>query len=177
MNIRIRSYLKSKSGVAAVEFALVAPIFFALVFSLFETGWLLTKTALIDNAVSEISRTIYTGNAISDATITVDSLKQQVCERSFVINDCLNNVTLEVTTITDLASIPATGEVCQDSASGLPQPSVTYSPGNASEISFVRVCITTKIFTPLLGVGMALPKNANGRFEIVSTLAFVNEPF
>ena len=170
-------FFTCKSGIAAVEFALVAPIFFALIFSLFETGWLMTRTALIDNAVAEVGRTIYTGAAVSDATISQASLKQQICDRTFVISDCLNNLTLEVTTITSLASIPQTGEVCRDSNDAIPKPAATYNPGLSSQISFVRVCISTKIFTPLLGVGMALPKNSHGRFEIVSTLAFVNEPF
>ncbi|MEO1152061.1 MAG: TadE/TadG family type IV pilus assembly protein [Pseudomonadota bacterium] len=170
-------FVRSRAGIAAVEFALVAPLFFALVFSLFETGWLMIKTALIDNAVAEVARTIYTGAAISDGTVSQSSLKDQICSRTVVINDCLNNLTLEVTTITSLASIPQTGEVCRDGSDSVPKPVATYTPGTASEISFVRVCVSTEIFTPLLGVGMSMPKNSHGRFEIVSSLAFVNEPF
>ncbi|MEM1192150.1 MAG: TadE/TadG family type IV pilus assembly protein [Pseudomonadota bacterium] len=170
-------FVRNRSGIAAVEFALVAPLFFALIFSLFETGWLMIKTALVDNAVAEVARTIYTGAAISDGTVSQDSLKAKICSQTVVLNDCLNNLTLEVTTITSLASIPQAGEVCRDSNDTVPQPAATYAPGSASEISFVRVCIATEVFTPLLGVGMALPKNSHGRFEIVSSLAFVNEPF
>ena len=57
------------------------------------------------------------------------------------------------------------------------QPVATYTPGQSQEISFVRACITTEIFSPFIGVGLGLPKNSNDRFEIISTIAFANEPF
>ena len=47
----IKRFARDNRGVAAVEFALIAPIFLALILSLFETGWLMTKIALADNAV------------------------------------------------------------------------------------------------------------------------------
>ena len=172
-----RNLFQCTSGVAAVEFALVGPIFLALVFSLFETGLLYTKIALTDNAIADISRTIYVGAAQSDATITSDTLKEDICDSVFIIQDCLNNITIEVTTISDFDSIPTDGEICQDSFDSAPPPATTYSPGASSQISFVRVCLTTKIITPFLGLGLKLTKNANNRFEIISSLAFVNEPF
>jgi len=177
MYSKLSRFSKNKSGATAVEFAFIAPIFLGLIFSLFETGWLLTKIALADNAVAQAGRDIYVGAAIGDATITQDTLKQDICDSVVVIQDCINNITLEVRTLTNISDIPVDGEVCQDSFSGGVQPLATYTPGGSSEISFVRVCLTTELFTPLIGVGLNLPKNSNNRFEIVSTLAFVNEPF
>lgn len=180
MNImvsKLSRLTKNQSGATAVEFALIAPVFFALIFSLFETGWLFTKIALADNAVEQVGRDIYTGAALADATITQDSLKQEICDNVVIINDCMENIALEVRTISSFSDIPVGGETCRDSASGTIQPAATYSPGSSSEISFVRVCITTEILTPFIGVGLALPKNGNDRFEIVSNLAFANEPF
>ncbi len=172
-----RNLFQCTSGVAAVEFALVGPIFLALVFSLFETGLLYTKIALTDNAVADVSRSIYVGAAQSDGSVTSDTLKEDICDSIFIVQDCLNNITIEVTTISDFNSIPTGGEICQDSFDSGPPPATTYSPGASSQISFVRVCVTTKIITPFLGLGLKLTKNANNRFEIISTLAFVNEPF
>ncbi len=171
------NFLQCRSGATAVEFALIAPIFFALTFSLFEVGWLFTKIALIDNATSQVSRDIYTGAAINDATITAESLTQDICDSVVIIQNCEENTTIEVTTISDFNSIPTSGEVCRDSFGSGIRPATTFDPGASSEISFVRVCVTTDILTPFIGLGLALPKNANGRFEIVSALAFANEPF
>ena len=166
-----------RRGVTAVEFALVAPIFFATIFALFEAGLLMIKISLLENAVDQAGRKIYTGAAISDATVTVDSLKASICDRTVLIQECLSNITLEATTLTSLGDLPATGATCQDSMSGAVSPLVDYNPGSGSEVSFVRVCVTTGILTPFLGLGLALPKNAQGRYEIISSLTFVNEPF
>ncbi len=173
----IKRFARDNRGVAAVEFALIAPIFLALILSLFETGWLMTKIALADNAVSSVGRSIYTGAALSDATITQDSLKEEICRQIVIIGDCENNIELEVITINSFNDIPTGGEVCRDSFNGGVQPVATYTPGQSQEISFVRACITTEIFSPFIGVGLGLPKNSNDRFEIISTIAFANEPF
>jgi len=162
---------------AAVEFALIAPVFFAILFSIFEAGLIMVKISLTDNAVAEVGREIYTGAVQGDVTITAESLKQSICGRIVLIKNCTDNITLEVRTIASFNDIPQDGEVCRDALSGGIAPTVTYAPGVGSEISFMRVCVTTGINTPLLGLGLALPKNANGRYEIVSSLAFANEPF
>lgn len=114
----IKRFARDNRGVAAVEFALIAPIFLALILSLFETGWLMTKIALADNAVSSVGRSIYTGAALSDATITQDSLKEEICRQIVIIGDCENNIELEVITINSFNDIPTGGEVCRDSFNG-----------------------------------------------------------
>ena len=180
---RLRSrFLRSRSGSAAVEFALIAPVFFALMFSLMEAGWLMTKIALTENAVAEIGRDIYRGaaqanSANQDTSITQGSLKQRICSSIPVIPNCVNNVTLEVTTIRGFNDVPSTSAPCQYSFSSLAPPVTTYNPGGSAEISLVRVCITTDVLFPGLGIGLQLPKNLQGRYEIVTSLAFLNEPF
>jgi len=167
----------AQRGMAAVEFALIAPVFFALMFGIIETGWLMIKISLVDNAVEAVGRDIYTGAAVSDATITQDSLKTQICNMVPIVKDCEQNIALEVTTITGFDSIPTSGTTCRDSSDSAIQPKATYSPGSGSSTSFVRVCVTTGVLAPFIGAGMNLTKNANGNFEIISMIAFANEPF
>ena len=177
-----RRFRRSRSGSAAVEFAFVMPIFFAIVFSMMEAGWLMSKIALTENAVLSISRDIYTGAADPNssnhqATINQQSLKEKICAGVPLIGDCTNNISLEIIGINTLQDIPTNAAVCRDSFSSAVQPTATYNPAGTSEISVIRVCLTTDILFPGLGLGLHLPKNAQGRYQIVSLLAFVNEPF
>ncbi len=176
-NKSMHKLLSDRSGIAAVEFALVAPIFFALIFSIFEAGWVITKIALVENAVEKTARGIYTGAVQNNTSITPDTLIQDICDGIVVISDCSENVTLDVRTIMYLGVQPSDDVVCRDSSSPGFNPVTIYDPGASSEITFIRVCVTTELFTPFLGLGLALPKNANDRYEIVTSLAFANEPF
>jgi Flp pilus assembly protein TadG len=43
--------VRDTRGATAVEFALVLPLFLAMVFSIFEAGWLMTQTIMQDGAL------------------------------------------------------------------------------------------------------------------------------
>ncbi|SJZ65603.1 TadE/TadG family type IV pilus assembly protein [Consotaella salsifontis] len=58
---RIKGVGRDRGGAAALEFALVAPIFFALVFSIFEAGWLMTQSMMLDQAVEGTVRLLRLG--------------------------------------------------------------------------------------------------------------------
>ena len=56
-----RQYRRSQSGVTAIEFAMVAPPFFALMMAIFEVGIMLFSEYVIEHGVSKASRMIRTG--------------------------------------------------------------------------------------------------------------------
>ena len=170
-------YNCDREGSAAVEFALIAPVFFAFVFGLLEAGFLMIRIALADNAVDQTGRQIYTGAAVSDGVVAQETLKQDIWDRISLFRDCMNNITLEAITITSFDDIPDNDATCRDDTNTTFKPSVTFDPGGASEIVFVRVCLTADVMTPFLGFGLSLPLNDNGRHEVVSSIAFVNEMF
>ncbi len=167
-----KPFWRSENGATAVEFAMVGPIFFALLFSMLETGWMMAKTAILDEAVAKASRQIYTGQAPTKA-----ALEAAICNEAFVFSDCINNINVETTVISDFSSPPTTAVECLDSSDSTFTPTVTYSTGADSQIMFMRVCVTTEVMTPGLGVGLALGKTDTGRFQLVSSTAFMNEPF
>lgn len=170
--MRIFSNLKNQTGTAAVEFALIGPIFFALLFSMIETGWLMTRMVMLDQAVAESSRLIYTGKAP-----TKEALETAICEEALVFSDCINNIHVEATTITDFGSLPDHAADCVDTKDSAYNPSTTYSSGSGSEIVFLRVCVTTDILIPGIGIGLSMPKTSTGRYQMVTSTAFMNEPF
>ena len=54
---------RGNSGSAAVEFALIAPVFFLLLFAIFETGMLFFADMTLENGVAVTARLIRTGQA------------------------------------------------------------------------------------------------------------------
>lgn len=169
---QFKPFWRNETGATAVEFAMVGPIFFAILFSMLETGWMMAKTAVLDDAVAQASRQIYTGQAPTKAAI-----EAAICDAAFVFSDCINNINVETTVISDFSSPPTTDVECLDSADTAFTPTVNYSTGSDSQIMFMRVCVTTKVMTPGLGVGLALGKTSTDRFQLVSSTAFMNEPF
>jgi len=156
-------------GATAVEFALVLPLFLALVFSIFEAGWMMTQTIMQDGALNRIVRQL----RISDnAAISADELKQRICAQAMVFTDCKTQTRVELVALrSPTDTIPDTAAGCVHRGTVPP-----YRAGERSELMFVRVCTSVRPITPMLGLAVALPEAGTGAYGIVSYAAFVNEP-
>jgi hypothetical protein len=176
----LRSFLKKKDGATAVEFALIGLPFFALFLSCFEMGLLFIRMTMLDHAVNTTSKTVYIGavtKGLADNTVSREDFEDDICEIvGLVVPDCVNNLTIELIEISSLIDLPETDAVCVDTSNDF-KPVVTFNPGSASSIVFMRACLTTDVYTPGLGFGLALSKTANNQYEMVSSMAFMNEPF
>jgi Flp pilus assembly protein TadG len=62
---------RGERGAAAVEFALVAPLLFALVFGIIDFGWAINRYAVISNAAREGVRMASIGSAGTDVSSAV----------------------------------------------------------------------------------------------------------
>jgi len=172
----ITRLLKNNKGVTAVEFALVGPVFLAMLLSAVELGLLLTKVALLDNAANSISRSVYTG-AVTDGSVMKEDLEETVCDTiKFLDAGCADNLAIELTTISDFTAIPDTEAVCIDSDDPI-MPVVSFNPGADNDIVYMRICLTTNVYVPGIGLGLNFSKTETGKLQLVSTLAFSNEPF
>lgn len=168
--------VRDSSGATAVEFALIGPVFIALIFSAIEMGLLLTKKALLENAASSISRDIYTG-AAAGGGLTQAELQETVCDTlSLLDSTCEDNLAIELTPIANFQAIPTSEVPCIDSGASI-NPVVGFNPGAGNSIVYMRICLSTNVYTPGIGLGLELPRTPTGKFEVVSALAFANEPF
>lgn len=176
----LRRLFRDNTGVTAIEFALLAPAFFALLFSLFEVGLLFTRMAMVDHAVNVVSKQVYTGEVtqgLNSGTINQTDIEHAVCGvAAAVIPNCKSEITVELTEITSMSSLPSDEASCEDATLDL-NPTVSFNPGKGNSIVFMRVCMTVDLLTPGLGFGLKLTKTNTGRFELISSAAFLNEPF
>lgn len=171
----IRWFQTCSLGATAVELALVGPVFLWLVFGMIETGWLFAKLSLIDRAVANASRFVYTGAQLNNAAVTRESIEQFICDEAVIIADCTENVALELTVISNFSTPPTSAAPCREKDVDI-APTTTFNPGARQDIMFMRVCVTTDLFMPFLGFGLALDKTESGNFQFTSSTTFSNEP-
>lgn len=164
-------FARQEDGVAAVEFALVAVPFLALLFAILETALVFFAGQTLETAVSDAGRLIMTGQA-QTAGWSKDDFKTQVCSHIFGLFDCVNGVYVDVQTYTSFASINQTPPV----TSGVFDPTkMNYSPGNPGDIEVVTLYYQWPIYFSPFGIDLA--NLSNNKRLLIATSVFCNEPF
>ncbi|MDM9623819.1 TadE/TadG family type IV pilus assembly protein [Rhizobium sp. S96] len=171
VSARMRQILSERIGAAAIEFAILAPIVFALVFSIFEAGWIMTQSIMLDRAVSRTSRALQ----INGAKLTYAQFKAAVCSEAIILSDCVKSIRVEFTPISSATDFPTNATPCVDRSLAI-DPVTTYTAGQPSQIIFTRACYVVNPLIPGLGMGLSFPKDATGGIRLTSSFAFVNEP-
>src|SRR5262245_33153940 len=82
-----KRWRRDERGSAAVEFAIIAPVFFFLMFVIAETALVFIAEQVLDNAVFETARLIRTGQ-VQQAGMSKADFKAQVCARASIFIDC-----------------------------------------------------------------------------------------
>lgn len=163
---------KAQDGASAVEFALVAPMFLALVFSTFEMGWYMTQSILLDHALDKTTRLVRIAKLPG---IEHEGFRQRVCDEAGFLAHCERDLVVEMIPITLGSPLPAHDAVCTNRVTEI-DPVIRFNPGGRSEIVHIRACLLVDPFTPGIGIGAGLKTDASGATQLVSTAAFLNEP-
>ena len=167
LKVRIIKVHSEESGVALIEFAIIALPFLALILGMLEVGLIFWAGYELDNATLTASRLIKTGQAQAN-NYTQANMVTQICNNVAILSDCTSKLQLTVQSFTsfDCAANPAqTGCV----------PASNYSPGLGSQIELV----TSSYEWPLFNFAtVALLSNLpDGNRLIRSAAVFQNEPF
>ena len=161
----------NQRGSAAVEFALVAPLFFALLFAIIETSMVFFASQSLETALQDSARMIMTGQA-QTAKLTKQSFKKDVvCSHVNALFDCTNGIYVDVQSYSTFSSVaisdPITGGNFVDNTQ--------YNPGGPGDIVVVRLFYQWPLFVTGLGYNIA---NLSGSKRLLSaTAAFKNEPY
>lgn len=168
----LRRFGRNRRGVAAVEFALVAPMLFAVIFGTIETGWTMVQTIMLDRAVDTTVRSLRIGTLPNP---TQGSVRAAICSQAMVLANCETSLALEFIPIVSATSYPADTTRCINRSAPL-SPVLRFNTGNRSQTVFVRACFVVEPLTPGIGLGLALPKDETGAYRIIAKSGFVNEP-
>ena len=83
----LRRFHRNRGGSAVVEFALVAPMFFALLFAIIETALMFFASQVLETVTQDSARLIFTGQA-QNASMTQAQFKTLVCSKVVALFDC-----------------------------------------------------------------------------------------
>lgn len=165
-------FRRAREGATAVEFAIVATPFLALMFGILDLGLVFLVSTTLENAVEEASRKIRTGE-LQTAGGTASTFKTAVCdELSWLGTDCSSALHVDVRTFATFANVttsdPTTNGAFDDTKT-------QFSTGGSESIVLVRVYYEWGLMAPLMNPGL---KNlANGKRMISATATFRNEPY
>jgi Flp pilus assembly protein TadG len=178
---RRRGLLADESAATAVEFALVAAPFLALIVGIIQTFLVIFASQLLETVVSQSARSILTGQTQA-ANTTQIGFAAQVCDQVRILFNCAN-LMIDVETYSSFSGTN-TGSAFPQTNSTMPaltfnaQGQVTntwqYSPGTTGSVVVVRVMYQWPVFGGPLG--FTLSNLPNGNRLIMAAAAFQNEP-
>ena len=169
----LRHFLKNREGATAVEFALVALPFFGIIFAIIEIALTFWASQVLENAVADASRQIYTGQFQNSGGQSAEAFRTLVCSRVTALFNCNELVAVDVRAFPSFPGarlpLPVTPDGEFD-ASGF-----GYHSTGPEDIVVVRAAMAYPAFVGIFGAREA--RLSGGRRLIMATAAFRNEPF
>src|SRR6202022_2665639 len=105
----IRRFRRNRRGSAAVEFALVAPVFFALLFAIIETGIMFFAGQVLESINQNSARMILTGQA-QTAAYTQTQFANYVCTQVPALFTCAN-IYIDVRSYNSFANVAMSSQI------------------------------------------------------------------
>ena len=165
-----RRFVRQQEGAAAVEFALVAAPFLAIVFAIIETSLVFFAGQALETAAADSARLIMTGQA-QNAGYDQTKFKEAVCGKIYGLFNCNGGLFVDVKNYPAFASIPAGKPI----TNGVMDTTTGYSPGNPGDIVVVKLMYQWPVYVSLLGLNLS--DMSGGKRLLMSTIAFRNEPY
>ena len=174
----IRRFAASNRGATAVEFALIAVPFFGLILVTLQIALVLWATQILETAVANASRQLYTGefqNSASNAGKTPAQLQQAfkdlVCGNVVGVFDCPSMVSVDVRTFSGFSGATATSPITNGAYD---TSNYAYQAPSRNDIVVVRASMQFPNYASIFSPATTL---ANGYQLIMATAAFRAEPF
>jgi len=166
------AFAKDCRGATAVEFALVAPPFIALLIAIVQTFLVFFAQEMLEAVVQQSSRQILTGQTQSQQA-TQAAFHQTVCNQVSALFTC-SKIMVDVQVATSWSTANTSAPSLTYDSQGNVNNVWQFNPGNAGDIVVVRVVY---LWPVVLGpLGFNLSNQPNNTRLILATAAFQNEP-
>jgi Flp pilus assembly protein TadG len=172
----------AEKGSAAIEFAMVAPVFFLMLMATIEAGIMFFAQSALQNGLNETARLVRTGQTACFTKtgttcnpMTQAQFRTQLCTYvSTLLTNCAGS-DLQF----DVKAYPAgfggaSNTSPLDAGQNLPV-LATFDVGKACDVVLARAYYKWPVFTP--GLSYLLANMAGGLHLLSSAAAFRNEPF
>jgi Flp pilus assembly protein TadG len=167
----LRRFAGRQEGAAAVEFALVAAPFLALVFAIMESALVFFAGQALETAAADSARLIMTGQAQTQG-YTEGTFKKAICDRIVALFNCEGELKVDVKSYPKFADAKLSKPIDKGN---LDISDFGYNPGGPSQITVVRLVYSWPIFVSQLGLN--LTDIAGGKRLLMATVVVCNEPF
>lgn len=168
-----RRFIRRKDGATAVEFAVVALPFFALLFAILETALVFFAGQVLQTAAADTARLVLTGQA-QNKKMTQAEFAEEACARASAMFKCggENGMLVDVRTYASFADIDNNKPINSKKELDF---TPTYQPGGPGQIVVVRLLYQWPINLSLFGFDLS---DLTGEKRLlIGTAAFRNEPF
>lgn len=165
-----RRFSRSDRGVTAIEFAIVGPIFFAIIGATIETALAFFAGYALDAAVIDTSRLIRTGQSVYVSS--ADNYRGAVCGQLYGIFDC-DQLRISVRHISDFGAFDMSDPL--DPASGDWTMAETFQNARPLETMVIEAYYKWPTFFNIPGINAG--QTADGKRLLAATHVFRTEPF
>jgi Flp pilus assembly protein TadG len=170
---QITRFALARRAATAVEFALIAPAFLALLIAIFETTLYLFAQQTLQNAAVSAGRLIMTGQ-IQNGNVTQSQFATDVCPMVSALFTCAN-LMINVQNYTAFSGASTGSPTLTYNSNGTVSNSWSYSPGTAGQVMVVQLVYQWPIISGPFGY--VLSNLGNGYTEMVAVSAFRVEPY
>lgn len=167
----IRRFRRNQRGSAAIEFALVAPMFFALIFAIIESSLVFFAGQVLETGLQDTGRLLYTSQVQTTGT-TQANFKQTLCDRVAAFFAC-PGLFVDVRSYPAGTTITITDPI--DAAGNFVNNFVYQPPANGSDATVVvRAFYQWPLFVTGLGYDIANINRGttNSKRLLAATAAF-----
>jgi len=164
---------RNRRGSAAVEFALVAPVFFALLFAIIETAIMFFASQVLETVTQNSARQILTGTAQGSSYPDWSHFRDGVvCAQIPALFSC-PKIYVDVKSYSAFSSVTINSQI--DANDNFDASTLSYSPGGPGNIVVVRLFYQWPLF--VTGLGYNISNLSGNQRLLVATAAFQNEPY
>jgi Flp pilus assembly protein TadG len=170
----LRRFRRNRRGSAAVEFALVAPVFFALLFAIIETALVFFAGQVLETGIQDSARLMFTHQAY-DTAMDQTAFKQDICNRISALFNCngnLANLDVDVQSYPPGTSINITDPIVAGTLTG----PFTYQLPPPGSVNTVVVRVFYKWPLYVTGLGLNIANLTGSKRLLAATAAFHVEP-
>jgi Flp pilus assembly protein TadG len=168
----LRRFRRNRRGSTAVEFAMVAPMFLALLYAVLETAMVFFAGQALETMTQDSARTIMTGQSQTAGYNASQFLNQVACKQIVIFFNCAN-LYVDVQSYPTFANINISSQI--DSSGNFVTSNLGYNPGGPSQIVVVRLFYQWPLV--VTGLGYNISNLAGSKRLLAATAAFQTEPY
>jgi Flp pilus assembly protein TadG len=166
----LRRFRHSRRGSAAVQFAIVAPLFFGLLFAIIEVALMFFAGQVLETITQSSARMILTGQA-QNQSYSQAQFANYVCSQVPALFDC-SSIFIDVESWSSASNVTINNQI---DSSGNFINNMQYNPGGPGSLVVVRLFYQWPTF--VTGFGFNLANLSNNKVLLQATAVFQNEPY